>query len=67
MEGGEAIFTDPIDISDRYHRAVQAYLADMKRIVLESAVDYHRVLTSEPYEQAVAGFLVGRASGRGLR
>ncbi len=67
MEGGAAIFADPIDIAERYHRAVEAYLADMKRIVLESAVDYHRVTTAEPYEQAVARFLVGRAAGRGLR
>jgi hypothetical protein len=67
MEGGGAIFADPIDIADRYHRAVQAYLDDLKRIVLESAVDYHRILTDEPADQVLARFLVGRASARGLR
>jgi len=67
MEGGGAIFADPVDITDRYHRALEAYLADLRRVVLESAVDYHRVVTDQPYEQVLARFLVGRAAGRGLR
>jgi len=67
MEGGGAIFADPVDIAERYHRAVQIYLDDLKQIVLESAVDYHRILTDEPAEQVLARFLVGRAAGRGLR
>ena len=67
MEGAGAIFADPVDIADRYHRAVEAYQADLRRAVLESAVDYHRVLVGEPEEQALARFLVGRAAGRGLR
>jgi len=67
MEGGGAIFADPIDIADRYHRAVEHYQAELKRAVLETAVDYQRVVTSEPAEQALARFLVGRAAGRGLR
>lgn len=67
MEGGGAIFADPVEIADRYHRAVAAYQAGLKRAVLESSVDYHRVLTSEPEEQVLARFLVGRAAGRGLR
>ena len=67
MEGGAAIFADPVDIADRYHRAVQAYLDDLRKVVLESAVDYHRVMTDESYEQVLARFLVGRAAARGLR
>ncbi len=67
MEGGGSIFADPIDIADRYHQAVTTYLEAMKKVVLESGVDYHRVLTDESYEQLLARFLVGRASGRGLR
>jgi uncharacterized protein (DUF58 family) len=67
MEGGTAIFADPVDIADRYHRAVQSYLDDLRTIVLESAVDYRRVQTDEPFEQVLARFLVGRAAGRGLR
>jgi uncharacterized protein (DUF58 family) len=67
MEGGGSIFADPVDIADRYHRAVAQYLDAVRELVLESGIDYHRVLTDEPYEQLLARFLVGRAAGRGLR
>jgi uncharacterized protein (DUF58 family) len=67
MEGGGSIFTDPVDIADRYHQAVTRYLEGMKKVVLESGVDYHRVLTDENYEQLLARFLVARAAGKGLR
>jgi uncharacterized protein (DUF58 family) len=64
MEGGPAIFADPTDIADRYHKAVRAYLDGLRAVVLESAVDYHRVSPAEDYEQVLARFLVGRAHGK---
>lgn len=67
LEGGASIFADPVEIADRYHRAVEAYLGDLRRIVLESGIDYHRLLTSDSVEQSLARFLVGRASSRGAR
>jgi uncharacterized protein (DUF58 family) len=67
MEGSAAIFADPVEIADRYRRALDDYLAGLRRLVLESGIDYHRVLTSEPVEQVLARFLVGRAAARGLR
>ncbi|MFM7184112.1 MAG: DUF58 domain-containing protein, partial [Planctomycetota bacterium] len=67
LEGAGTIFADPVDIAERYHRAVENFQKALKRAVLESAVDYHRVLTGESEEQALARFLVGRAAGRGLR
>ena len=67
LEGGGSIFADPIEIADRYHRAVATYLDTIRQLVLEVGIDYHRVLTDEPYEQVLARFLVGRAAGRGLR
>jgi uncharacterized protein (DUF58 family) len=67
MEGGPAIFAEPNDIADRYDKALQQYLRDLRKIVLESAVDYQRVLLNESHEQTLARFLVGRAQGRGLR
>ncbi len=67
LEGGGAIFADPVEIADRYHTAVNAYLEAIRQLVLESGIDYRRVLTDEPYEQVLARFLVGRAAGRGLR
>jgi uncharacterized protein (DUF58 family) len=67
MEGGTSIFADPTEIADRYHRALDGYLTELRRVVLESAVDYHRVLLDESYERVLTRFLVGRAHGRGSR
>lgn len=64
MEGGPSIFAEPNEIADRYHRARQAYEKALREVVLESAVDYHRVSMSEDYEQVLTRFLVGRARGR---
>jgi hypothetical protein len=67
MEGGASIFADPNEIADRYHRALDSYLTELRRVVLESSVDYHRVLLNEDYERVLTRFLIGRARGRGER
>lgn len=67
MEGGTAIFAEPNEIADRYHRALEAYLDGLKKAVQEKAVDYHRVRTDEDYEQVLTRFLVGRTRARGVR
>jgi uncharacterized protein (DUF58 family) len=67
MEGGPAIFAEPNEIAERYHRALQQYLDSLQRVVLESAVDYHRVAINEDYEQVLIRFLVGRTRSRGVR
>jgi uncharacterized protein (DUF58 family) len=68
MEGGPAIFADPNDIADRYLRALADYQTALKQHVLESSVDYHRVLLNEDYEKVLMRFLVGRAHhGRNSR
>jgi uncharacterized protein (DUF58 family) len=65
MEGGPAIFAEPNDIADRYHKALQTYLDALREVVLESAVDFHRIALSEDYEQVLARFLVGRTRAHG--
>jgi uncharacterized protein (DUF58 family) len=65
MEGGPAIFAEPNDIADRYHKAMDSYLDGLRQVVLESAVDFHRVLLDEDYEQVLTRFLIGRTRGRG--
>lgn len=65
MEGGPAVFAEPNDIADRYHKAIKTYLEDLKSVVLESGVDYHRTMINENYEQVLMRFLVGRTRGRG--
>jgi len=67
MEGGPAIFADPNDIADRYHRALTGYQAALKQHVLESSVDYHRVLLNDDYERVLTRFLIGRTHGRDSR
>jgi hypothetical protein len=67
MEGGPAIFAEPNDIADRYDKALQQYLTQLKQVVLESAVDYQRISIDENYEQALVRFLVGRAQAKGMR
>lgn len=67
MEGGPAIFADPQEIADRYQRALGQYLDQLKRILLETAVDYRRVRTDENYEKVLMQFLIGRHEARGGR
>ena len=67
MEGGQSLFVEPTEIVDRYLRALNTYLTNLQRIVLETAIDYHRVITSESYEHPMMRFLVGRTRGRGVR
>jgi uncharacterized protein (DUF58 family) len=67
MEGGAPIFADPVEITDRYHRALREYLEQIKSITNETGVDYHRIVTDEHYEQPLMRFLVGRTRARGVR
>jgi uncharacterized protein (DUF58 family) len=67
MEGGPAIFAEPSEIAARYRKALGLYLEGLHEVVLESAVDYHRVGLDEDYEQVLLRFLVGRARSRGVR
>lgn len=67
LEGGPAIFADTTEIADRYHTALERYLAGMKKATLETGVDYHRVSMDENYEQTLMRFLIGRARSGGVR
>ena len=67
MEGGPSIFAEPNDIADRYHKALGAYLSDIRTLTLELAIDYHRVGLDEDYEKALMRFLVGRTRMRSTR
>ena len=66
MEGGPSIFAEPNEIAERYHRAIRSYLEGLQQVVLESAVDYHRVSIDESYEQLLIRFLVGRTRSKGV-
>jgi hypothetical protein len=67
MEGGPAVFAEPNEIADRYHKVLEEYLAQVKQIMLESAMDYHRVTIDQDYERVLMRFLVGRTRAKGAR
>ena len=56
--------------SKSYRRAVPRLNfanSGLKQVVLESAVDYHRVLIDEDYEKVLVRFLTSRTQAKGLR
>jgi uncharacterized protein (DUF58 family) len=67
MEGGPVVFAEPNEIADRYLKALRQYLDELRQVVLESAIDYHRVSLDQDYEQILLQFLVGRTRARGRR
>ena len=67
MEGGTAIFAEPNEIADRYLKALDEYLTAVKKLVLETGVDYTRITIDRPYEEHVQKFLIGRANARSAR
>lgn len=67
MEGGPSIFAEPTEIADRYHKALNEYLTEMKDVVLGAAVDYHRVGLDDDYELVLRNFLSTRTRMKGSR
>lgn len=67
MEGGAAVFAEPNDIADRYHKALNRYLEGVRQAAIETAVDYHRVTIDTSYEQALLNFLIGRTRAGSVR
>jgi uncharacterized protein (DUF58 family) len=67
MEGGSAIFAEPSEIADRYHKAIQLYLEALRQMVLKTSIDFHRVSIDESYEKVLMRFLIGRTHQQGLR
>lgn len=64
-EGGPSLLVEPTEIADRYQRALQEYLDEMRRVVMDTGVDYRMTLLSTPYESVLKEFLIERAQGRG--
>jgi uncharacterized protein (DUF58 family) len=67
MEGGPSIFAEPNEIADRYLKALQVYLDGVRQVMLETAVDYHRISIDEDYEQVLMRLLVGRTRTKATR
>ncbi|TWT82946.1 hypothetical protein CA13_44090 [Planctomycetes bacterium CA13] len=67
MESGATLFAEPAEIADRYDREVRDYLESIKRVALETEVDYQFVSLDMAYEKVLTQFLLGRIQGRGGR
>jgi len=65
MEGGPAIFAEPNEIAERYLHVLGEYLKQVKQVMLESSVDYHRITIDEDYEKVLMRFLIGRTRTKG--
>ena len=60
LEGAPPLLVDPTTIAKQYRQAVQSYLQNIKDLVRDSAVDYHRVSIREHYAEVLARFLLAR-------
>jgi hypothetical protein len=67
LEGGAPVLADPSLIARNYREAVRLYLAGMDELVRTTGVDYHRITMDEPYDAALARFLLGRTPKRSAR
>jgi uncharacterized protein (DUF58 family) len=67
MEGGPAVFAEPNEIAERYLRVLSDYLTEIRKLMLESSVDYHRITIDEDYEKVLTRFLIGRTRTKGGR
>ena len=62
LEGNSHILADPPLIAEAYHDSLQTYLSGLKEVLTEAAVDYHRAMLDDPYDEVLARFLLGRSS-----
>jgi len=64
LEGCGSLLMDPTTIADQYREAVSAWLEQLKLLMRDSQVDYHRALTTEHYGDVLTRFLVARQPNR---
>jgi uncharacterized protein (DUF58 family) len=60
LEGDGSLLVDPDDIRATYQGMFQAHLDEVAKTCAESQVDYHRVLTTTPFEQPLLDLLNSR-------
>ena len=59
-EGAGSIFADPVEIAQQYRQAFTDYLDHLRRICLETAVDYRRILLDRSYDLTLRDYLMDR-------
>lgn len=61
LESSTSIVTEPATIRDEYLRQLESFLEGLRLGCNEHGVDYHRIVTDQEAEKAVAGFLAQRS------
>lgn len=61
LEGGPGLIADATEIKRRYHIALDRHTEQLKDVVRDTSIDFHRVRMDVPYDEVLARFLVGRA------
>jgi hypothetical protein len=61
LETSFNLVTEPAAIRDEYLRQLWLFLNALREGCHEFAADYRQVVTDQPYEKALADFLVARA------
>lgn len=61
LEGGTSLLADPSLVAKQYRKAVEMYTEELRIVVRDAAVDYHRVSMEENYGEVLARFMLGRA------
>ncbi len=60
LEGEGELLVDPDDIRDRYREEMRTHVQGIERDCREGDIEYFRVLTTQPIEQVIMDFIVGR-------
>jgi uncharacterized protein (DUF58 family) len=61
VESGERITTEPWEIARRYRERLEAWTAHYRRACRENRIDYVRLDTRTPFDQALLAYLEKRA------
>jgi uncharacterized protein (DUF58 family) len=61
MESGERLTTEPWEIAKRYRERLAAWSAQYARVCRENRIDYVRLDTRTPFDQALLAYLEKRA------
>ncbi len=60
LESGEEILTQPYQIQKTYSKAINDFIATLKRECFQRGIDYVLMDTSEPFDKALRGYLAKR-------
>jgi uncharacterized protein (DUF58 family) len=60
LETGQRVEVDPRELRPTYKQQVEEYLTAVRRACMDSDVEYHTMMTNEPYDKALVRLLARR-------